>query len=259
MGERYVRDMLVADGWDADRMRRDWYYAFRFLLSRIYYQGRNDTLSERYFKAMVSCLDRTFEENADARLKALQHEHAIPVDASWTDFDRQRSSLWRQFDASMGKERDREMVLDTLRYVCGLDAHNIVNRSLSAIEQGLLRSHQSELQTIRQVGTKTSAFYLRDLVFLCSCRISAADALALQPVDTWVRQVVDIARGGQPEANPISSDVWLVQEASGRFDPSLLNAGAWYLGKHSFRVLLALTASGAIAPEALKSVNLRTE
>lgn len=71
MGRRYIREFLFEEGWEPSRLRSDWYYAFKFLLSKLYMQGRNDSLSVRYLVKMQGCLDSYFLPDSITKIEAL--------------------------------------------------------------------------------------------------------------------------------------------------------------------------------------------
>lgn len=249
LGDRYV-DEFLRPHWDVDRLQTDWYYAFKFLLSRLYFQGRRDEVSEQFFNAMAACLDEVFNTDPDSVLDDLWRCGGLPQDAEWTGFEAAQSRLWQAFNAGMGKRRDREMVLDALRYVQGLSEHNVVRHSLASIDAGIVVQHRAEISALWGAGPKTSAFYLRDVVFLTCRRLAASDLLALQPIDTWVDQVRLLIDPSAPTGHDAAAQ-WFVNHAQAGYDPAKLNAGAWYLGKHAFRVCLALLGTTDISKEEL--------
>ena len=234
MGRRYIREFLFEEGWEPSRLRSDWYYAFKFLLSKLYMQGRNDSLSEQYLKEMQKCLDSYFLPDSITKIEALGDGRYIPLTADRVKFNIENSPLWQIFDESMGKQRDREMVLDVLRYISNIPDYNIVNHSISEIETGRIREHREELKRIWGVGPKTSAFYLRDVIFLFNCELAPEESIELLPIDTWVSQVVKSLRDEQDSDRQLSPQDWLVKHGGGPVNSALINAGMWYLGKHSF-------------------------
>lgn len=253
MGRRYIREFLFEEGCDPAQLRSNWYYAFNFLLSKLYMQGRNDSLSVRYLEKMLECLDSYFLPDCINKLEALIQGDHIPLTANWENFNTENSSLWQKFDNTMGKQRDREMVLDVLRYISHIPDYNIVNHSIAEIEVGRIREHREELKLIRQIGPKTSAFYLRDIIFLFNCELSTENSIELLPIDTWVSQVVDKLRDEEDYDRQLSTEDWLVQHGGGPVNSALINAGMWYLGKHSFDCILKLLAEGNISLEMIES------
>jgi hypothetical protein len=247
MGRRYIREFLVEEGWEPSQLRSDWYYAFKFLLSKLYMQGRNDSLSDRYLGKMQECLDSYFLPDSIIKLEALVQGGYIPLSVDWENFNIENIPLWRKFDNTMGKQRDREMVLDVLRYISNIPDYNIVNLSISEIEDCSFKEHREDLKLLWGVGPKTSAFYLRDIIFLFNCELSTEDSIELQPIDTCVRQVVNSLRDGQDADRQLSTENWLIQHGGGPMNSALINAGMWYLGKHSFGLIIKLLAEGNIS------------
>jgi hypothetical protein len=254
MSERVVRVLSALEkGWEPSQLGSNWYYAFEFLLSKLYMQGRNDSLSIRYLGKMQECLDLYFLPDSIAKIDALGDGRYIPLTADRVKFNIENSPLWQKFDESMGKQRDREMVLDVLRYISNISDYNIVNHSISEIEAGRIREHREELKLIWQVGPKTSALYLRDVIFLFNCELTPEESIELQPIDTWVRQVVKSLRDEQDSDRQLSPEDWLVKHGGGPINSALINAGMWYLGKYSFGLILRLLAEGSISLEMIES------
>jgi hypothetical protein len=183
MGRRYIREFLFEEGSDPSQLRSDWYYAFKFLLSKLYMQGRNDSLSVRYLDKMQECLDSYFLIDSITKIEAMGDGRYIPLTADRVKFNIENSPLWQNFDESMGKQRDREMVLDVLRYINNIPDYNIVNHSIAEIEAGRIKEHRKELELIRRVGINTSALYLRDVIFLFNCELTPEDSIELQPIE----------------------------------------------------------------------------
>ena len=87
MGRRYIREFLFEEGSEPSQLRSDWYYAFKFLLSKLYMQGRNDSLSEQYLKEMQKCLDSYFLPDSITKIEALMQGRYIPLTADWVNFN----------------------------------------------------------------------------------------------------------------------------------------------------------------------------
>jgi len=257
MGKRYINEFLAEEACDPSRLTSDWYYAFKFFLSKLYMQGRNDSLSDRYLKNMTSCLDQYFQIDPTSTLEALWQNQHIPHDAQWDNFEIEQSDLWQHFDNQMGKRRDREMVIDVLRYLHSIPLYNIVNLSLNEIGAGRIQDHRNKLMQIWGAGPKTSAFYLRDVIFLFNCELTPEDSIELQPIDTWVKQVVNSLRNDQKNDMEISIEDLIVRYGGTARNSALLNAGMWYLGKHSFKLVLKLLTLGTISPQMLQKMDLR--
>jgi hypothetical protein len=198
---------------------------------------------------MMDCLNSYFLPNSTTKLEALLQYHHIPINHDWANFNKVNSLIWQQFDKSMGKQRDREMVIDALGYIINIPSYNIVNHSIIEIESRRIRHHRDELKQIMGVGAKTSALYLRDIIFIFNCHLEQNESLEIQPIDTWVDQVVNSLRGDKDSDQKIRTEDWLNQLNRSPFNSALINAGMWYLGKYSRRLILSLLAEGKISPE----------
>jgi len=149
----------------------------------------------------------------------------------------------RTTSCGTGKRRDREMVLDTLRFVAERPASrgqvlNLTDHSACCLEAGHATALHRELQDIRQIGPKVAAFFLRDLVAVLRLQshLTAEDYVVLQPIDTWVEQVAKRLAIQPAKCGLALSLVGACQECG--VDPIRFNQGAWYVGAHSFDILL---------------------
>ncbi|HUT59380.1 MAG TPA: hypothetical protein VNA25_16140 [Phycisphaerae bacterium] len=240
--------------WEA--LRTDWWIGLRFFLNRAFMQGRRDSVSLAFLEATNTALAELLPPGLGP------HERANRVlewsaagwfgPANWSNPNNPvRHALDQRYviqvngqakTSGTGKARDREMVLDGLRFICehALDGQilNIAAYTAERIEAGETSVVYRELDGIRQVGPKIAAFFLRDLVAVLELqsRLSPADYRLLQPVDTWVEKIagkMNIQAGPHGLAAAIAETC----QREG-VDPIRFNQGAWYLGAHSFDLLL---------------------
>jgi hypothetical protein len=93
-----------------------------------------------------------------------------------------------------------------------------------------------EIRSIRQVGPKVVSLYLRDLDFLYNLGLPFSYT---QPVDTWGSQVLSrVGICSDEDSNTVKLDKLLTACEKANVDPKMVNAGAWYLGKNTFDILL---------------------
>jgi hypothetical protein len=256
--ERYLaaeKQSLRLTSWDA--LRTDWWLGLSFFLNRVFYQGRRDSVSQAFREATNRALAELLPPELDTGERAARilewsaagwfrranwNQDASPVrqalDRTYTievNGNKQRSAT--------GKGRDREMVLDILRFICEQPAAdgrvlNIAAYAAARIEAGETSAVYKELDDIWQIGPKVAAFFLRDLVAVLDlqARLKPADYRLLQPVDTWVEK---IARklNIQPGPDGLAAAIAETCQREG-VDPIRFNQGAWYLGAHSFDLLL---------------------
>jgi hypothetical protein len=239
-GERYRRKLLLGSGLTKEDLLEDWRKALRFFFSKAFYQGRTDVISERVEQAALEVLEPSFA-CADLHLK------------DW-DLDLLRINLQEKVGkGKVGKARDIEMVISTLRFVNWLPDSNIVAYSVRRIEEGEIGQHYNEIQRSRnqagivQVGPKIAAFYLRDVVSLYELedKVSAEFQFTLQPIDVWVRKVAFdtgmVPKGASDQQiGQAIIDLCKVEGCS----PLQFNQGAWYAGAYAFPLLMEHLAEG---------------
>lgn len=150
----------------------------------------------------------------------------------------------------VGKARDVEMVISTLKYISRISNRNIIVHSIERINSGKIEDHYKELQYqynqangIYQVGPKIASLYLRDVVslFQLEDKLSEDDYIYLQPIDTSVRKVaikIGLVTNSENEVNDEEirkKIVKLCQEF--HCSPLQFNHGAWYTGNYAFDLL----------------------
>ena len=231
--ERFLRDI------DGEALRRDWYEALTFFFSKAFFQGRQDEVSSRFFRNTVEFLDDLMRRQRDFQLLKKKY--------GWERLDKllKEENKARDKKRKFGKERDIDMVIDTLKFIDQLDDKNIVKYSLNKIDGGELDELWNSLrQNITQVGPKIASFYLRDLVSLFGLESKIPideQIMYLFPIDTWVRKIcikVGIASSGMKEREIRGRMITLCRNKSIDVSPLKFNMGAWYLGKHALEVLL---------------------
>jgi hypothetical protein len=226
-GERFRNDNLPR-AWKT-RLEKDWYGGASLLISRAFYQGRRDEVSEMVEKAATPVLDRNFDGKQLSVLKGF-------------DFDALKGDLMTVIGkGKVGKERDADMIVDIFRFVSRLPGENLARCSVEAIERGDIKKLYKDLMDITSVGPKIASLYLRDLVDLydLESKIAPEDLMLLQPVDVWVRKVAQktgiINYGASDEE--IQKSILLVCQKAG-VSALRFNQGAWYLGKNAFDIVI---------------------
>ena len=227
-GERFSNEYLPRT-WKA-RLEKDWYGGVALLISRGFYQGRRDEVSEMVERAAGPVLDRNFDGKQFSILNGF-------------DFDALKTELMAVIGkGKVGKERDAEMVVDMFRFVSRLPAENLAQYSVSAIERGDIRKLYKDLMEITSVGPKIASLYLRDLVDLYDVegKIAPEDLVLLQPVDVWVRKVArktGIVSDGASDSEIQKSILEVCKKAG--VSALRFNQGVWYLGKNAFDIVVA--------------------
>lgn len=250
-GNRYVSEHLGVWRKNSKDLVSDWFKALDFFLSRAYFQGRRDELSERFYENAKSALITHFGNNSSGQTKKLRiawDEGMIPHSDDW---QRLKNSTLETalLNAKAGKARDVEMVLDVLRFIHPLPKFNIVSHSLTEIREGRIGQLYAEIDSIWQIGQKVSSFFLRDLAFIFNLNLSPQEFFTIQPIDTWVKQVAintGICISKTPDHRIVGKIVDACNKAG--VDPKKVNAGAWYLGANSFEILLDAIKGGTFHP-----------
>ncbi len=233
-GARYRKELLMPSSLTKKQIQEDWRAALKFFFSKAFYQGRTDTLSERVEKAALEVLESEFSRE-DLQLR------------DW-DLDLiQRKLEEKVGKGKVGKARDIEMVISSLRYVNRLPDSNIVAHSIRRIEAYEIRQHYAEIQRSRseagivQVGPKIAAFYLRDVVsiFDLEDKVPAEFQFTVQPIDVWVRRVA-FHTGMVPRGSSDQQVGQAIIDLCKGVDcsPLRFNQGAWYVGAYAFRLLM---------------------
>jgi len=230
------------------QVRDDWWFAFRFFLDHAYYQGRRDELSKRFEYSVLEALNCVFGEEADSFCKAKKLTGLMRQGR--LDWENPRGELWDALtqkyptpfgEYGAGKRRDREMVLDAFAWAAAIEGHNLVRHSLRRVNEGRVAEIYEQLHCLRGVGPKIASLFLRDVVLIWGNEnsLQSTDYVYVFPIDTWVRQVLQALdrqfSGG--------SDEDLAEKAikaclKNHVSPISFNIGAWYIGAHSFNILM---------------------
>ena len=106
---------------DKDELLKDWFYALKFFLSRIFYGGRNINLSNRYRK----------------RTELLLTKKKSFLEASWKTNAEWEKTIEKDLEQSHIPEKpnDRKMVIQSLEKVSEIPEYNIVKYYKSEIEK----------------------------------------------------------------------------------------------------------------------------
>ena len=216
-GSKYVKDYLSLN---KEELLSDPYKAFLFFLSKSFNRGRNDEISDRFYNRTVAALDKVGSFN-----NILSNEGGL-------------DSLL--VDNQVNNHKDRDMVIDAIRYIKGLEGYNIVSHAVEQIKAKHLQSAHREIDDIKQIGHKLASLFIRDVVFLFKLEsyLSPEDQNYCQPIDTWVRQIVsklEITVNGQRDEDVAVAIVKKCTEVG--VSSLLFNAGAWLVGKDSFSLL----------------------
>jgi hypothetical protein len=249
-GNRYIQEYIGYWKKRSGTLKKDWLTGLDFFLSQIYFQGRDDELSERYYEAAIAALEKHFGSERSTRDKMYEmawDKNYIPHNPAWKRFKKRDNPLWKRIAAAdSGKERDKEMVMDILRFIRECPGKNVVVYSLEYIAQGDMLTLYDKLDSIYQIGDKVASFYLRDLSFIYDLELSSKELFTIQPIDTWVKQVaIHLGICSRKDSNSTIATKLLKACKKVNVDPKKVNAGAWYAGSKAFDLLLEqITSKG---------------
>jgi len=225
-------------------VRQNWWLALLFFFDRAFYQGRNDILSAYFERATTKALGTVLIGSSSEKLSLLKESGRWLVRDQWKAAENpfwqalsKRYDLGENIKYRTGRDRDKEMVLDTLSFILNqCEGCNILEHSIQLIKNGHIAELSNQLQGIISVGPKIASFFLRDTVFVYELdhSIRPEDYYYLMPIDTWVRKIAD-KLGIKADAKAIAT----LCHQNG-VSPIRFNQGAWYLGSHSLSVLLEM-------------------
>jgi len=248
-GERFERQYLCKEylntkNVDIDRLEENWWEALKFFLTRTFYQGRRDDVSVRVETKALEVLGKYFDDPLE-REKNFQ----FLKNASWSQLRVDLQAVIGK--GKVGRRRDIDMIIDILKFISRLPDKNIARYSVEMIKNNKLEELWYGLQKskskegIRSVGKKIASLYLRDLVTILGLEqeVSNAHQVFLQPIDTWVRQIIE--KIGLEETRNEMKLRRMIVERCGRVSKSAIrairfNEGAWYIGSHSLEILLGM-------------------
>lgn len=225
----------------------DWWLSLISFYDRIFYQGRRDALSSKFKLATVKALEEFLGEDKESNLKELSSQGLL----EWKNYGYTKGreptepyfhELRDALDSKRtGKGRDKEMVIDTLKFIAELDGFNVLRHTIKRVSSVEIQQHYRELTKIRQIAQKTSKLWLRDIIVIYELEdhLEQDDIELLIPVDTWVKQVAlkmgIIDDAIQPEK--ISKEIVKICNAND-ICPIRFGAGLWIIGSHSLELLL---------------------
>ncbi|HWA51963.1 MAG TPA: hypothetical protein VG895_02855 [Patescibacteria group bacterium] len=221
-GEKYVGEFLVADIGRRDEIKSDWYEGLKFFFSKSFYRGRKDEISENFQKRAMEVVENFDLKNNIKRFKSSEFEELLVAN-------------------KVNNRVDRRMICQTIEMIRHNNGRNIVLYSIEQIHDGNISGVYQELCNIYGVADKIATFFLRDLalVFELENEIKKQDFIYFQPIDTWVKQVSDKLGVTEPRDDREVTKSKIINKCLiEHTSPLLFNAGAWYVGKHSFDILL---------------------
>ena len=241
---KYARSLY--DGTKEDIVNYWWLSLISFY-DRIFYQGRNNTLSSKFERATVEVLDEFLGDDKENKLVELISQGLL----EWENYGYTKGrestepychELRDALDSKLtGKGRDKEIVIVTLKFIAKLDGFNVLRHTIKRVSSGEIQQHYRELTRIRQIGQKTGRLWLRDVIvtYELEGHLEQNDIELLVPVDTWVEQVAlkmgIINDAMRPEK--LSKKIVEICNAND-ICPIRFGSGLWIIGSFSLELLL---------------------
>lgn len=221
-GQRYCEEFLADDTVEKSKLLADWYEGLNFFFRKSFYRGRKDEISDVFRKRALEVIQEFDLRNNIRKFKSLEFERLL-------------------LEKGVNNRVDRRMICQTIELIKDKGGLNIVAYSVEQIKKGNVSKIYGELCEIFGVADKIATFFLRDLaiVFELEDNISSDDYVYFQPIDTWVRQVAERLRiidKGENNTVTIKEKI-ITATLKESVSPLFFNAGAWYIGKHSFDLL----------------------
>lgn len=221
---KYYNDFLKPLEPKRERMLEDPKEALYFFFDRVFYQGRQNSVSDRVRDEAKAAIEEFERERGD--FKAL--------------FDLQNHGRLRELlslrigKGKVGRKLDKDLVISLLEFGAKVKGNNLVSFLKDNFQRGRVRSLFLELQKIRGIGPKISSFILRDFSVLYGLDqgLSDDDYVVLQPIDVWVRKVgVLLGLYKSTEETDKRIRIYIVDYCiSQKLSPPRFNQGMWYYG-----------------------------
>ncbi len=224
LGKAYLREYLQEAIFEKDKLTKDWYKALLFYFSKSFYRGRRDEISDVFRERTLNILKVVYKEDKNIdnwNLKELES---------------------KLVENGVNNRVDRKMVIDSITFLKNISSHNIVKYSKDEVVNRRSRKVYKDLKSIFGIGDKLACFYLRDiaLVYKLEKNIKESEQIFFQPIDTWVLQVaraIHLIDKSDKRTEVVKQKI-IDRCLKYGISPILFNAGAWYLGTHSFQLLL---------------------
>jgi hypothetical protein len=251
LASRYHEEYLDKLIPNPEKLRKHWWDACKFFIHKILYQGRSDKVS-----AIIRTMaEDALVENIDTiSPEGLTHTTVKDIQEARIAFEK------TEIDGkSYKRQRDIEMLFGIItregkikkdgiiHFIRELPGANIVNHSISEIENGWIDQHYKILRSFTGIGHNVAASYLRDVVDLFFDLLrpyvgNVEQQVYLLPVGAWIDRIareVGIRfrkRSSLSKAKQIAevcADISLSKRL-----PISFNQGATWLGANWFEIVM---------------------
>jgi len=216
----------------------DWYEALKFFFSRAFMRGRRDEISVDFLNKAKNALDGYDLKN---KLPNLSNNWEEELEKQLKNY-------------GVNNKYDRKLVLSTIKFILDENNknnnlnYNLIKYTLQKIKKCKIEEIYNALDGLTAVGDKIASFFLRDLACIFGLKIQKDKRIFLQPVDTWVGQVLeklyicqksDIDKAIRGNEKSLEEVRKAIIDRCDKVEISSIefNQGAWYLGVHAFDIL----------------------
>lgn len=237
-GKKYQKKYLFNEKQKTDlqnSLEKNWYEALKFFFTKSFMRGRKSNISIDFMNKAIKVLDE-FSINI------------LDKNGEW------EKGLEDELKSrGVNNKDDREMVKSIINFILGLKDYNynLINYILQDYrlkKKFDVKKIYNELDKIHAVGDKIASLFLRDVACIFDLKIPYKKQIYLQPIDTWVVQVLKKLNIVQNEVKNSSINgnidfLKTVREAiikhcdDAKVSSIEFNQGAWYIGFHSFEIL----------------------
>ena len=210
--------------WTKEKLLDDWKFSLQFFYEHSFMRGRPDTLSIRFKDKTMEILKRTVFNDLNYNLEKLEEE---------------------LIKAGVNNKGDRLMILDSIKFIKKIKDYNMTSYFINKLQKNEQEAYEELIKDIKYVGDKIATLYFRELCWLFDIKVKNYEFIF--PIDTWVKQIINklgilneifssekLKKIKESEVKKKAIDVCLKYN----IDPIKFNAGAWYIGYHSFEILL---------------------
>lgn len=226
-----VGSPLPAEGAEATRL--DWWLALRFWFGCSFMRGRADAISVGFLDRAIQALPRMFGDGARPDPKQLMQAREDGALIWGAVTPESRKVMEALAEEGLSNRNDREMVIDSLRFVAGLPENNIAAWAIERVGAGAIRQAYAELDGIRYVGHKIASMFLRETVEVYGLAgdVAGDDWAYTFPIDYWVDKVcIELGLWEKLRDEIREATVAVRACADADVDPVRFNRGAWLLG-----------------------------
>ena len=159
-------------------------------------------------------------------IKKSEDNHDSPQDI-WKNFGNSLRNKGLNKDINPLYHDDNSCNTNEMCIWCALGSENIVSASKEDLNKDQIKAAHDRLKRIRGVGNKIASLFLRDVAVNYNLT-PIKDRWLLQPVDIWIRRIVQSLNNSSKMDNRVIAE-WIVDRCKEcNINPERCNQGMWY-------------------------------